>query len=99
MNGDTPVSTTVRHHMKGGTGGSPSGTTFRSCSSPRRRHGDEARALCPGVETAVVKTAVTAIAEMATWIAGVEQVDRTAVRMAADDPIRLFRTFITSVVL
>ena len=59
----------------------------------------EARALCSGVETAVVKTAVTAIAEMATWIAGVEQVDRTAVRMAADDPIRLFRTFITSVVL
>jgi D-amino peptidase len=107
----------------------------------------EASAVCPGIETAVVKTAVTRfaadsmhpddactlirerarsaiaalssaqlpkialpatldvtfrnadLAEMATWVTGVEQVDRTTVQMTSDDPIRLFRTFITSVVL
>jgi len=107
----------------------------------------EARALCPNIETAVVKTAVTRfaadsmhpddacalireraevaiaglssaalpqitlpatlevtfrnadLAELATWVAGVEKVGPTIVRMSSDDPIRLFRTFITSVVL
>jgi D-amino peptidase len=39
------------------------------------------------------------LAEMATWIAGVERTDAVGVRMTDDDPIRLFRTFITVVLL
>ncbi|MCY7374218.1 MAG: M55 family metallopeptidase [Spirochaetaceae bacterium] len=38
-------------------------------------------------------------AEMATWITGVERIDSRTVRLTDDDPIRLFRTFITVVLL
>lgn len=39
------------------------------------------------------------LAEMATWITGVTRTAATRVAMSDDDPIRLFRTFICSVVL
>jgi len=39
------------------------------------------------------------MAEMATWINGVTRVDARTVTMSDDDPIRLFRTFITAVLL
>ena len=39
------------------------------------------------------------MAEMATWISGVERVDARTVTMSDDDPVRLFRTFITTVLL
>jgi D-amino peptidase len=39
------------------------------------------------------------LAEMATWITGVRRTDATGVRMTDDDPVRLFRTFITVVLL
>jgi D-amino peptidase len=39
------------------------------------------------------------MAEMATWVQGVERVDARTVRVSDDDPIRLFRTFITIVLL
>jgi D-amino peptidase len=39
------------------------------------------------------------LAEMATWVAGVERVDDTRVTLRDDDPIRLFRTFIHAVLL
>ena len=38
-------------------------------------------------------------AEMATWLHGVERVEEKTVSMTDDDPLRLFRTFITSVAL
>jgi D-amino peptidase len=38
-------------------------------------------------------------AEMATWITGVERVDARTVRVSGDDPVRLFRTFVTIVML
>ena len=39
------------------------------------------------------------IAEMATWVTGVTRAGNTAVTITDDDPIRLFRTFITTVLL
>jgi len=39
------------------------------------------------------------MAEQATWLRGVERVDTTLVRCADDDPLRLFRTFMTLVFL
>jgi D-amino peptidase len=39
------------------------------------------------------------LAEMATWIAGVSQTGATTVSVTDDDPVRLFRTFITAVLL
>ena len=39
------------------------------------------------------------LAEMATWIAGIEPAGTTTVVVTDDDPIRLFRTFIHAVVL
>lgn len=39
------------------------------------------------------------LAEMATWISGVERVDGVGVRITDEDPVRLFRTFITVVLL
>jgi D-amino peptidase len=39
------------------------------------------------------------MAEMATWIGGVTRVDAKSVAMADDDPIRLYRTFVTVVAL
>jgi len=39
------------------------------------------------------------LAEMATWLRGVERVDATAVTLTDDDPLRLYRTFVTSVAL
>jgi D-amino peptidase len=39
------------------------------------------------------------LAEMATWITGVEQVGTTTVSITDDDPIRLYRTFINTVLL
>ena len=39
------------------------------------------------------------MAEQATWLRGVERVDSTQVRCADDDPLRLFRTFMTLVFL
>jgi D-amino peptidase len=39
------------------------------------------------------------LAEMATWINGVEQVGTTTVAIVDDDPIRLYRTFINTVLL
>jgi D-amino peptidase len=39
------------------------------------------------------------LAELATWLRGVDRVDEKTVQMVDDDPLRLFRTFITSVLL
>jgi D-amino peptidase len=39
------------------------------------------------------------LAEMASWVKGVERVGPRTVRFTDDDPVRLFRTFITTVVL
>ncbi|GAA1909995.1 M55 family metallopeptidase [Streptantibioticus ferralitis] len=39
------------------------------------------------------------LAEMATWITGVLRVDNLTVRITDDDPIRLYRTFVTVVLL
>ncbi|MEU8780411.1 M55 family metallopeptidase [Streptomyces sp. NPDC048637] len=39
------------------------------------------------------------LAEMATWIIGVARVDAVTVRLTDEDPIRLYRTFVTVVVL
>jgi D-amino peptidase len=39
------------------------------------------------------------LAEMATWVEGVDRLERIAVSMTDDDPIRLSRTFIHSVLL
>jgi D-amino peptidase len=39
------------------------------------------------------------IAEMATWIEGVERADAVTVELTGDDPLRLFRRFITIVLL
>jgi D-amino peptidase len=39
------------------------------------------------------------LAEVATWLAGVRQVDTTSVEITDDDPLRLFKTFITAVLL
>jgi D-amino peptidase len=41
------------------------------------------------------------LAEMATWITGVgpDRVDPTVVHLRGDDPIHLYRTFITVVLL
>lgn len=39
------------------------------------------------------------LAEMATWIAGVERTGTTTVALTDDDPVRLFRTFIHAVLL
>ncbi|MCW2794298.1 MAG: peptidase D-aminopeptidase [Nocardioides sp.] len=108
---------------------------------------DEARAVSPGIHTAVVKTAVSRfaadslhphaaralireraaaaiatlagarppavdlpatlevtfrnadLAEMATWVAGVERIGDTVASMTDDNPIRLYRRFITVVLL
>ena len=38
-------------------------------------------------------------AEMATWVQGVERVDARTVQVRGDDPIALFRTFVTVVLL
>ncbi|MFN2523454.1 MAG: M55 family metallopeptidase [Mycobacteriales bacterium] len=38
-------------------------------------------------------------AEMATWIRGVERIDPKTVRMTDDDPVRLYRTFVTAIAL
>ena len=38
-------------------------------------------------------------AEMATWVEGVRRVDARTVRVVGDDPLRLFRTFVTVVLL
>jgi D-amino peptidase len=39
------------------------------------------------------------LAEMATWIAGIERTGATTVALTDDDPVRLFRTFIHAVLL
>jgi D-amino peptidase len=39
------------------------------------------------------------MAEMATWIGGVTRLDEKTVAMTDDDPIRLYRTFVTTVAL
>ena len=39
------------------------------------------------------------LAEMATWITGVTRTDAVTVRMTDEDPVRLFRTFVTVVLL
>lgn len=39
------------------------------------------------------------LAEMATWLRGVERADAKTVTMTDDDPLRLYRTFITAVIL
>jgi D-amino peptidase len=39
------------------------------------------------------------LAEMATWITGVRRADNTAVEIVDDDPLRLFRRFVTVVLL
>jgi D-amino peptidase len=39
------------------------------------------------------------MAEMATWVQGVERVDTRVVQVRDDDPVRLFRTFVTLVLL
>jgi D-amino peptidase len=39
------------------------------------------------------------LAEVATWLGGVRRVDDTSVEITDDDPLRLFRTFVTAVLL
>ncbi|GGX27550.1 transporter [Streptomyces noursei] len=39
------------------------------------------------------------LAEMATWINGIERADAVTVRMTDEDPIRLYRRFVTAVLL
>jgi D-amino peptidase len=39
------------------------------------------------------------MAEMATWVGGVTRVDAKTVTMTDDDPIRLYRTFVTVIAL
>ncbi|MEU8915343.1 MULTISPECIES: M55 family metallopeptidase [Streptomyces] len=39
------------------------------------------------------------LAEMATWITGVARADAVTVRLTDEDPIRLYRTFVTVVIL
>ena len=39
------------------------------------------------------------LAEMATWITGVRRTDAVGVRITDDDPVRLYRTFVTVVLL
>ncbi len=39
------------------------------------------------------------LAEMATWLRGVERIDTTTVAMTDDDPERLYRTFVAAVLL
>jgi D-amino peptidase len=39
------------------------------------------------------------LAEVATWLGGVRRADDTSVEMTDDDPLRLFRTFVTAVLL
>ena len=39
------------------------------------------------------------MAEMATWVRGVTRVDARTVTVTDDDPVRLFRTFVTVVQL
>jgi D-amino peptidase len=39
------------------------------------------------------------LAEMATWLTGVERQDRTTVQISDDDPIRLYRTLVLTVLL
>jgi D-amino peptidase len=39
------------------------------------------------------------LAETATWLRGVERADATSVTMRDDDPVRLYRTFLTAVML
>ena len=39
------------------------------------------------------------LAEMATWISGVERAGQVQVSISDDDPVRLFRAFIAAVVL
>ncbi len=41
----------------------------------------------------------TDLAEMATWIAGVERADALSVRITGEDPVWLYRTFVTVVLL
>jgi D-amino peptidase len=41
----------------------------------------------------------TDLAEVATWLDGVRRVDPTSVEMSDDDPLRLFKRFITAVLL
>lgn len=36
---------------------------------------------------------------MATWLRGVDRLDETTVAMSDDDPARLYRTFVTAVLL
>lgn len=39
------------------------------------------------------------LADLATWVAGVERVDRTSAAITADDPVMLFRAFVHVVLL
>lgn len=39
------------------------------------------------------------LAEMATWLRGVNRLDETMVAMTDDEPARLYRTFISAVLL
>ncbi|GAA5196088.1 M55 family metallopeptidase [Rugosimonospora acidiphila] len=39
------------------------------------------------------------LADLATWLRGVERIDEKTVMMTDDDPLRLFRTFITTILL
>lgn len=49
--------------------------------------------------TLTVRFRNTDLAEMATWISGVVRSDTLTVRITDEDPVRLFRTFITVVLL
>ena len=63
---------------------------------------DLARARPPSIDlpaTLEVQFHNADFAEMATWVGGVRLVDTRTVRMTDDDPIRLYRTFITVVLL
>ena len=39
------------------------------------------------------------LADMATWLVGVERVDPTTVLVSDEDPLRLYRTFVHTVLL
>jgi D-amino peptidase len=61
-------------------------------------------AALPAIElpaTLTVRMRIPDLAEMATWISGVESdpADPVTVRITDDDPIRLYRTFVTVVLL
>ena len=64
--------------------------------------GDLSSAQLPAIElpaTLEIDFQTGDMAEMATWVQDVERVDARTVRVTGEDPVRLFRTFVTVVLL